>query len=243
MASEKGRYISKHKAKEPVGEYPEEKEALFGSLRSKDSSELLHFIDAAYEIMSPQQRRAIFGDILDQLRLVAFPGESLIVELEKFREESISGKYYAPFKINSKNFMDVPPETQEWFDRLGDFFGAATKLVAQCQYSTAVSAFELMYELIEMIDCGDEIVFADQCGSWMIPIKEDECITAYLKAIACTENAAGFANEAVDLLKRDKQCSFRLKVYESAMAVANPEQKSAFVAKVKKLGLPIKSDR
>jgi hypothetical protein len=242
MGSEKGRYISRQDVKEPVGEYPEEKEALFNSLRSKESSELLHYLDAAYETMSPQQRRSTFGEILDQLRLVVFPGESLIAELEKFREDSINGKYYAPFEINSKNFMYKPPETEEWFDRIADFFRSATLLVEHGQYSTAVAVFELIYELIDILESGDEIVFADECGSWMIPIRENECVAAYLKAISCTENAVGFANEAVDLLKRDSRHSFTLKVYDSAMEVGTPEQKAAFAAKVEKLGLPIKGN-
>lgn len=130
--------------------------------------------------------------------------------------------------------MCKPPENVEWFDRIAAFFGAATQLVAQAQYSTAVAVFDLIYDLIDLIDSGDEIVFADECGSWMIPIREHECVAAYLNAIACTENAVGFANEAVDLLKRDKHHSFTLKVYDSAMAVGNPEQKSSFVAKVEK---------
>ncbi len=242
MASEKGRYISKHKAKEPVGEYPEEKEALFSNLQSRDSSDLLHFLDTAYEVMSPQQIRAVFGDILNQLRLVAFPGESLIAELEKFREDSINGKYYAPFDINSKNFMDVPSETEEWFDRLGDFFNTATLLVERGQYSIAVTAFEIIYDLIDIMESGDEIVFADEYGSWMIPVREEKCVAAYLKAISIIENAVGFANDAVELLKRDQDQGFTLKVYDSAMAVGNMKQKSAFAAKVEKLGLPIKED-
>jgi len=242
MVSEQSRYISRNKLTEPVGDYPEEKSALFLELRSTDRAELLHYLDVAYEAMSPYQRRAIFGEILDQVRLVAFPAESLIAELEKFREDSINGKYYAPFEINSKNFMYKPPETEEWFDRLADFFRSATLLVEKSQYSTAVAAFELIYELIEIMESGDEIVFADEYGSWMIPIREEECVAAYLRAISCTENAFGFANEAVSLLKRDREQSFSLKVFESAMRVGNPEQKAAFAAKVEKLGLLIKGN-
>ena len=190
--------------------------------------------------MSPQQRRSIFAEELDQLRLIAFPGESVIAELEKFREDSINGRYYAPFDIDSKNFTYVPNETEEWFDRLGDFFNAATLLVEKGEFSIAVAAFEIICELVDIMESGDEIVFADEYGSWMIPVREDECVAAYLKAISSVENAVGFANEAIELLKRDRQENFTLKVYDAAMKVGHPDQKIAFASKVEKLGLPIK---
>ena len=159
------------------------------------------------------------------------------------RASSLNGRYYAPFDINSKNFTHVPPETEEWFDRLADFFTAATLLVEQGEYQKAVDAFDLVYELVDLMESGDEIVFADEYGSWMIPIREEDCVAAYLKAIAQVENEVGFANAAVDLLKRDKNQGFSLKVYSAAMNAGRPEQIAFFAAKVEKLAMPTKFSR
>jgi hypothetical protein len=74
----------------------------------------------------------------------------------------------------------------------------------------------------------------------MIPVREEECIAAHLKAVAQTENAVGFANAAVEMLRRDKSQGFTLKVYPSALACGTPEQVAAFEAKIQKLGLPMK---
>jgi hypothetical protein len=100
----------------------------------------------------------------------------------------------------------------------------------------------MLYELIEAMESGDEIVFGDEIGSWMIPIREEECVAAYLKAVAQIENAVGFANAAIEMLRRDKRHSFSLKVYPAALRCGTPEQIAAFEAKIQKLGLPIKGN-
>lgn len=72
------------------------------------------------------------------------------------------------------------------------------------------------------MESGDELIFADEYGSW-IPIREDDCFAAYLKTIAQVENEVGFAYAAVDLLKRDKNQGFSLKVYSTALNAGLPE--------------------
>ena len=47
-------------------------------------------------------------------------GRKLLRAIKKFRRESLAGAYYAPFNMNSKNYMFIPPETAAWFDRLGE---------------------------------------------------------------------------------------------------------------------------
>jgi hypothetical protein len=153
--------------------------------------------------------------------------------LRSSKEESLAGEFYAPFDINSKNFTHVPAETEEWFNRLADFLKAATALVAIGDYHSAVNAFDVLYELI---------VFGDEIGSWMIPIREEECVAAYLKAVAQIENSVGFANAAIEMLRRDRSQSFTLKVYPSALDCGSPEQIAAFEAKIQKLGLPTKGN-
>ncbi len=132
--------------------------------------------------------------------------------------------------------MNIPPETAEWFSRLAELLTAATRLVEKGDFQNAALAFELLYELIEVMESGDELVFGDEIGSWMIPIREEVCIAAYLRAVAKTENAIGFTITAIDLLKRDKYSSFRLKVYSAAKAVASEEQMRTFEGKIKALG-------
>ncbi len=93
--------------------------------------------------------------------------------------KSMAGVYYAPFKINSKNWSHIPDETREWFDRLGDLLQASAQLTAQGNHLHAVACFGTLYTLIAAMEDGEEIVFGDEIGSWMIPGDEkqiDRCL-------------------------------------------------------------------
>jgi hypothetical protein len=39
-------------------------------------------------------------------------GRKLLRAIKKFQRESLAGTYYAPFNMNSKNYMFIPPETE-----------------------------------------------------------------------------------------------------------------------------------
>lgn len=242
MPSKKDRYIKTQRPRKILGEYEDEKAALFNDLAEESDAILLELLERAYQTMTPSQRRNVFGNRLDRLRTEIFDGEHIIREIEKFRDESLCGEFFAPFDINSKNFTHIPAETREWFDRLADFLKTATCLTSKGDYANAVAAFEILYELIDAMESGDEIVFADEYGSWMIPVREEECVAAYLKAVAHIENAAGFANAAIEMLRRDKRQGFTLKVYSSALICGSSEQVTAFEVKIQKHGLPIKAN-
>ena len=101
--------------------------------------------------------------------------------------------YYQSFKINSKNFNHIPAKTEEWFDRLGDLLTETSKLTRQGDHPTAVACFDRLYALIETMEEGDSIVFADEIGSWMIPVEEEEWVTDYLTSLAATPTPDVFA--------------------------------------------------
>jgi hypothetical protein len=64
---------------------------------------------------------------------------------------------------------DIPKETEEWFEKMGDYFQDSCQLTAQEEYLHAVACFGLLYELINEMESGDEIVFGDEIDSWLIP--------------------------------------------------------------------------
>ena len=96
------------------------KKQLFAFFRQQDAPVLLQFLDAAYEEMTTDQREAVFGRTIRQTEPLHVDGTSLLTQVRQFQRDSLAGKYYAPFDINSKNFMHVPEETKAWFEQLGD---------------------------------------------------------------------------------------------------------------------------
>jgi hypothetical protein len=100
---------------------PMDKSALFEYLSTQERAVLLDLLGQAYDQMEHGQRRWVFGKLADSLPVEPIDGESLLDEIKQFHKDSLAGAYYAPFNINSKNYMHVPEETEDWFEKLSDF--------------------------------------------------------------------------------------------------------------------------
>ncbi|MEA1946098.1 MAG: hypothetical protein U9N83_02205, partial [Thermodesulfobacteriota bacterium] len=91
-------------------------------------------------------------------------------------------------------------------------------------------------------DSGEEIVFADEYGSWMIPGDEKEYIRAYITSLAKIKSPEDFSGIVIPLIRRDSYESFVNKVYNFAIKVATDEQKSYLkkAIKIKKIKTKLK---
>ena len=144
----------------------------------------------------------------------------LLRAVKKFERESLTGVYYAPFNMNSKNYRDIPKETEHWFRRLGSLLQASAQLAKQQEHTQAVVCFKILYGLIHAMENGEEIVFAEELGSWMIPGDEKKFIAAYMKSLAKVATPQAFAEIAIPLIRRDSHSAFVDQVYRSAWRVA-----------------------
>jgi hypothetical protein len=136
--------------------------------------------------------------------------------------------------MNSKNYTHVPEETQDWFAALNDFLAESATLTAQGEHALAVECFGLLYQLIEHMEDGDEIVFAHEVGSWMIPGDEKPYLAAYLSSLAAVTTPDVFTATVLPLIRRDRAHSDIGQVYAVASRVTNTEQRAALHAAVKR---------
>ena len=62
--------------------------------------------------MNDEQRQAVIGSHTgdDEPEPYEVDGKCLLEAVEEFKSESLAGAYWAPFKVNSKNYMQVPAE-------------------------------------------------------------------------------------------------------------------------------------
>ena len=97
--------------------------------------------------------------------LAPIDGKQLLRAIKKFRRESLGGAYYAPFDMNSKNYMFIPPETEAWFDRLGELLTASVQLTKQRDHLLATNCFDALFELIDAMESGDDIVLPTRSGA------------------------------------------------------------------------------
>lgn len=216
------------------------KKRLFEHLKKQDASTLLRLLDAAFDTMTTTQRRDVFGKLKFDEKASKADQESLLGEIKKFYDDSLKGVYYAPFDVNSKNYMNIPEETEEWFEKLADFLGDATKVSEMGNHQLAVESFKILYELIDKISEGEEIVFADELGTWMIPADEKTYVKAYLQSLSVMASPEEFAEVVLPLVKRDSYHSFYGNVYKSATQVASKEQKKVLEVAIKREKVRVK---
>lgn len=203
---------------------PIDKNALFEFLAAQPPEVLLGLLQQVYENLERDDRQAIFGKFVPELTPNIVDGDALLDEIKEFQRASLAGYYYEEFNINSKNWRHIPEETQEWFDLLGQFLASSTQLTRQGDHVQAVVCFEILYALIGKMEYGDEIVFGDEIGSWMIPGDEKEYLAAYIESLAAVSEPKAFAAAAASLIKRDGYQSFAGQSYASAMRLATPQQ-------------------
>ena len=213
---------------------------LFAFLQYQESAVLIEVLQRAYRAMTTKQRQAVFGALEKQLPPVPMDGAQLHSAIATFSQASLAGAYYAPFPINSRNFSDIPEETDAWFAQLGDYLARSTTLADQGQPQLACTCFGLLYALIEQMERGAEIVFAEEVGSWMIPGDEKVYLGAYIGALADTATPEAFTEAVIPLLRRDSYASCIHRVYTIAMRVANRQQKAQLTAAITRHHIKIK---
>ena len=203
---------------------------LRAALRGMSRGNLLMVAERAIEIVPRSKLHALVGDMIRLDDLVGGPSEStsLLDEVQRFHAESLGGRYYESFNVNSKNYMDESEGTEAFiaeFDRLlTRCIRAAEK---QIQRPTR-EAFELLLSLLRRIDHDPDSVvfFADEAGSWQVGVDWREALPAYFRCLASSSSGEEFARE-VDRAIMDFADYERPKHLAAARRVASAEQKAA----------------
>lgn len=216
------------------------KDKLFSYLKRQKSSELIKLLDDCYSCIKSRDIRNVFGHIENTfLKELHDDGKDILKDVQKFMDDSLKGTYYAPFDINSKNFMDVPEETDMWFEKLGELLTESSRLSTQGDHIHTVKCFRILFELIDKLG-SEEIVFADEAGMWMLPIKEEPCIKAYLKSAAAILEPEEYVEAVLPVIRYDSYSSFINKAYEKSKSVANKKQQALLddrIIQLERLGL------
>lgn len=210
------------------------KERLFEYLESQPQADLLELLGAAFDTMDTNQRNDVFGKIIKDVPASPIEGKKLLSTIKQFHKKSMAGHYYAPFDINSKNFSDIPEKTEEWFEEIGDHLEDSSILTDQGDHKIAVQCFQILHELIDRMEDGDEIVFADEYGTWMITGDEKRFVRSFLTSLSEISTPEEYAIDAIPLIKRDSYESFHNKVYSAALKIATDDQKAELKREVKK---------
>jgi hypothetical protein len=215
---------------------------LFNILKKEKKEVLLDLLMSAYAVMKSRQQSHIFGNILSKSIATDknLKESKILDEVNDFYKQSLAGYYYAPFEINSKNFMNVPEETDQWCEQISLLLEKSSQLTKLGKHEFAVKCFQMLFELMDRLG-DDEIIFGDEISTWMIGANEEDAIKAYVTSLTKTKTAQEFVEYISPLLIRDSQESFSNNVYAKIKAIAKKEQKNKLEETIKFRGIKIKN--
>lgn len=161
------------------GRYPELPPGSIGQddllklLAQQEKTALLAYLEACLIAMSQEQQQAVFGQLVYAQHTAKLSPDEVLAAVNQFHADSLAGKYYAPFNMNSKNYNWVPPETEAWFDEISTWLDRSCELATEGQQPYAKKCLDLLLELVNKMNDGEEIAFAHELGDWMIYARHD----------------------------------------------------------------------
>jgi hypothetical protein len=207
-----------------------DKNKLFNFLKRQRPSKLIRLLNVCYDCMSAQEICDVFGAIENKLIKLPIVAKSLLNKIRKFRSESLQGKYFAPFDVNSKNFMEIPKETDAWFEKLGKLLTESSQLSKQGDHINAVKCFRILFELVDKLGSVD-IVFADELGMWMLPIRVEPCLRTYFRSAAAILEPEEYVDAVLPIILYYNSSGMST-AYESAKRSANERQEALLDEKI-----------
>lgn len=159
------------------GRYPDcpsgylDRQRLLRALSEMDKTELLAYLEATLIAMDPLQVEDVFGELARDRFVRALSPEAVLEAIRQFQQDSVAGKYYAPFDMDSKNYNDVPLQTEAWFNEMSAWLNRVCDLAESGEIQSAKEGFRLLFKLLDNMT--NEIVFAHELGDWMIPTRRD----------------------------------------------------------------------
>lgn len=149
-----------------------DKQSLRRLILQAQREDLIQYLDLCLEQMTDQQLSHVFGDLFYEEVVQKLPPSAVLERIQQFQKDSLAGKYYAPFNMNSKNYNWVPPETEQWYDELATWLDRSCELVEQGHKQIAKQCLDICFQLIEK-QYDDDTVFAHELGDWMIHTQYD----------------------------------------------------------------------
>lgn len=156
---------------------------------------------------------------------------TLLPRVRRFHEDSLAGKYWEGFNVNSKNFMQQSRGTMNWIDACGRHMAAAVDAVGVGDPLQTRTAFELLFSMLAELDTGSDriIFFADEGGSWQVGIDWDRVIPAWCDVMAATSDADEYATSARSVIGAFVLYK-ALPLLAEALDRARPDQRAALEA-------------
>lgn len=205
-------------------------------IRLMERDALLVFVERALEVLPSDALERVFDGYL---HLSTFETDnqppSLLEQIRCFSAAALAGRYYEAFAVTSQNFTAFSGGTQNF---LAEFDRLERRLLLESfalPPALAREAFELLLAPLRRIDEGmdDVLFFAEEAGSWQVPVSWGHVLPAYFAVLAGTATPADFAT-SVDRVIEEFAPHSREKWFAVARRCATRDQGNAFDATPKR---------
>ena len=207
--------------------------ALRRSLGHLSRGELLIVAQRAAEMVPEAALPLLLGGLVELLPgAESTPGTAaLLDEVRRFRTESMGGKFYDSFDVNSRNCSEQSRGADAFIAEFGHHAARCIREAEAGPCQTVAQAFEVLFSLLRYIDDGndDVLFFADDGGALSVGVEWSRALPAYFLCLAQSASAEDFA-QGVNRVIADFAEHDRGRYMAHALNVATTEQRASLGA-------------
>jgi len=212
---------------------PIDRDKLRVLIRRLDGDDLLVLLDRAIDLLPKTKLpRLIQGYARpEDLRPDPASPSGLLGATRRFHADSLHGRYYEDFNVNSRNYRQKSRGTQRWIAECKRLLALCLAAVEAGQLQETRGAFELIFNLLYLINERPDaiIFFADEHGAWQIGVYWDEVMPVWFRCLAASappEEYAGLVHAMISYyVHYDSE-----KFMRAALRAASPDQAAALRA-------------
>jgi hypothetical protein len=176
------------------------------AIRQMDNDRIFYLLDDAISLLSPAQLSQLIAPYANPEQLAAHGAapRSLLAEVLAFQTASLAGEYYQESPNAARNHAENSRGTLSWitdYRRLLDGCVAESNIPSSrdtCQ------AFQILFALLDRLDneTAEEILFAEECGSWMVGIEWKRVLPVWFRVLAVTAEPTAYAVRVEAIVNR-----------------------------------------
>ncbi len=202
-------------------------------VRQLDGGDLLVLLDRAIDLLPNTKLPAFIKDYVRpaDLRSDGSSPAGLLEAAQRFHQESLAGKYYEDFSVNSKNCTDKSRGTQTWIAECHRLLSQCVSASAEGDLNETRTSFELIFNLLHEINtCRVNLIFfADEHGAWQVGVLWGEVMPAWFRCLAPSADAEEYAELAHGMISFYAHWESD-RFLKAAVAAANADQAAALAA-------------
>lgn len=174
-----------------------DRDKLRAAIRRMGSEYVFYMLDDAITLLPQTKLRKLIAKYLNpaELRPHGERKANLLADVKAFQKASLTGRYYQPFSVNSKNYMEKSSGTLAWIADCGRLLERCVAHSKKEDPATVCQAFEIVFSLLSEIDEGtdDILFFADEGGSWEVGVDWENVLPAWFKVLSATASPSEYA--------------------------------------------------